>query len=182
MFFPIAIFLMAASAEESNIPDMLESKSPTYEVIPMEHQTNQKVSIPAFSPISDLRFSSHFGTRNDPFTGRRKRHSGVDIPSPKGTPIYATADGIVSYSGIRGGYGKMVEINHGAEITTRYAHMSEIVSKKYARVKRGDIIGLVGSTGRSTGPHLHYEIRIDGVSINPSHFLDQIDTKYIKGE
>ncbi|MES2987238.1 MAG: M23 family metallopeptidase [Pseudomonadota bacterium] len=98
-------------------------------------------------------------------------HAGVDIPGAIGTPIYATADGVISHAGRQGGYGNLVQINHGRGIETRYGHLSKIIVSDNTRVKRGQLIGLMGSTGRSTGSHLHYEVRVDGKAVNPIPFL-----------
>ena len=133
------------------------------------------VSIPSRKPVSALTFTSSFGVRSDPFKGGRAMHAGVDIPGPIGTPIYATADGIVGRAQRAGGYGNLVEIEHGQGIQTRYGHLSSIVAAPGARVKRGDLIGLMGSTGRSTGSHLHYEVRLDGRAVNPMPFLQSSD-------
>jgi murein DD-endopeptidase MepM/ murein hydrolase activator NlpD len=133
------------------------------------------IAIPSVQPVQHLTFTSNFGIRSDPFRGSAAMHAGVDIPGPTGTPIYATADGIVSNADRQGGYGNMVEINHGKGITTRYGHLSKIVVTANGRVRRGQIIGLMGSTGRSTGPHLHYEVRIDGHAVNPVPFLTTAD-------
>ncbi|MEH3035995.1 MAG: M23 family metallopeptidase [Sphingomonas adhaesiva] len=133
------------------------------------------IAIPSVQPVQKLQFTSNFGIRSDPFRGTAAMHAGVDIPGPTGTPIYATADGIVSHAGRQGGYGNMVEINHGKGIATRYGHLSKIVVGDNTRVKRGQLIALMGSTGRSTGPHLHYEVRIDGHAVNPVPFLTTAD-------
>lgn len=133
------------------------------------------VSIPSRKPVSSLSFTSSYGVRSDPFKGGRAMHAGVDIPGPIGTPIYATADGIVGRAQRAGGYGNLVEIEHGQGIQTRYGHLSSIVAQPGARVKRGDLIGLMGSTGRSTGSHLHYEVRLDGRAVNPMPFLQSSD-------
>lgn len=129
------------------------------------------ISIPSIRPTDNMALTSRFGTRSDPFTGRRARHNGIDVPNPVGTPIYATADGIVGRAQWVGGYGNYVEINHGNEMQTRYGHMSARAVEPGATVRRGQIIGYVGSTGRSTGPHLHYEVRIAGVPVNPLPFI-----------
>ncbi len=115
------------------------------------------------------RLSSGFGTRWHPILKKRRMHSGLDIAAPRGTPIYATGDGRVKFVGRRGGYGKMVELRHGNGITTRYGHMSKYKKGLSVglKVKRGDVIGYVGSTGRSTGNHVHYEFRINNVAKNP---------------
>lgn len=133
------------------------------------------IAIPSVQPVQHLTFTSNFGIRSDPFRSTAAMHAGVDIPGPTGTPIYATADGIVSNADRQGGYGNMVEINHGKGITTRYGHLSKIIVSDNARVRRGQIIGLMGSTGRSTGPHLHYEVRIDNHAVNPVPFLTTAD-------
>lgn len=129
------------------------------------------IAIPAIQPVAQMSFTSDYGVRSDPFRGTAAMHAGVDIPGRIGTPIYATADGIVDRAERSGGYGNMVEINHGKGIQTRYGHLSKILVAPYARVKRGQLIALMGSTGRSTGSHLHYEVRIDGSAVNPRPFL-----------
>ncbi len=129
------------------------------------------VAIPSRKPIDKMSLSSDFGTRSDPFSGRRARHNGIDIPAPRGTPIFATADGTIGRAQWVSGYGKYVEINHGANIQTRYGHMSEYIVSSGQKVRKGDIIGYVGSTGRSTGNHLHYEVRLSGVPVNPMNFV-----------
>jgi murein DD-endopeptidase MepM/ murein hydrolase activator NlpD len=103
-------------------------------------------------------------------------HAGIDLAGPLGTPIYATADGIVGRSEYSGAYGNLVEINHGQGIQTRYGHMSRLIARPGQRVRRGELIGLMGSTGRSTGSHLHYEVRIDGRAVNPIPFIQSADT------
>lgn len=133
------------------------------------------IAIPSVQPVQNLKFTSNFGIRSDPFRGTAAMHAGVDIPGPVGTPIYATADGIVSHAGRQGGYGNLVEVNHGKGIATRYGHLSRIIVADNTRVQRGQLIGLMGSTGRSTGPHLHYEVRIDGHAVNPIPFLTTAD-------
>jgi murein DD-endopeptidase MepM/ murein hydrolase activator NlpD len=129
------------------------------------------IAIPSAQPVDMLTFTSNFGVRSDPFRGTAAMHAGVDIPGPIGTPIYATADGIIARAERSGGYGNLVEVNHGKGIETRYGHLSRIIVAPNARVKRGQLIGLMGSTGRSTGSHLHYEVRIDGRAVNPVPFL-----------
>lgn len=128
-------------------------------------------SIPSAMPVAGARWTSSFGVRSDPFRGRSAMHAGIDMAGPVGTPIYATADATVGHAGVRGGYGNLVELEHGAGISTRYGHLSRILVIAGERVRRGQQIGLMGSTGRSTGSHLHYEVRIDGNAINPLPFL-----------
>ena len=134
-------------------------------------------AIPSAQPLRTASsFTSGFGVRSDPFRGRAAMHGGVDLAGPVGTPIYATADGIVGRSEYNnGGYGNLVEINHGQGIQTRYGHLSRRVAEAGQRVRRGDLIGLMGSTGRSTGSHLHYEVRIDGRAVNPVPFMQSND-------
>jgi murein DD-endopeptidase MepM/ murein hydrolase activator NlpD len=129
------------------------------------------VAIPSQRPVDAVTFTSSFGVRNDPFHGGAAMHAGVDIPGPYGTPIYATADGIVGRAGRANGYGNLVELDHGRGIQTRYGHLSSIAVMQGQRVKRGDLIARMGSTGRSTGNHLHYEVRLDGSAVNPMPFM-----------
>ncbi len=111
--------------------------------------------------------SSTFGPRSDPFTGTQRMHSAIDIVAPKGTPIQSPADGIVTYAGPDPGLGNMLVIDHGYGVLTRYGHNNANLVREGQRVKRGDVVATVGSTGRSTGPHLHYEVHINDVAINP---------------
>lgn len=117
------------------------------------------------------RISSGYGWRRSPFTGRREFHRGMDIATYRGAPVTAPADGVVKFSGRRGGLGKVLVIDHGHGIVTRYGHLSKIYKKPGDRVKRGDLVARVGNTGRSTGPHLHYEIRVGGKAVNPRKFM-----------
>jgi murein DD-endopeptidase MepM/ murein hydrolase activator NlpD len=130
------------------------------------------VSIPSINPVESMRMTSQYGYRTDPFQGRRKNHKGLDIAGPIGTPIYATADGVIGRAQWVSGYGKYVEIEHGNAIQTRYGHLSAMNVYSGQRVRKGDVIGFMGSTGRSTGSHLHYEVRIAGEPVNPNSFLE----------
>lgn len=121
--------------------------------------------------IGEVEFTSGFGVRSDPFLGRPAMHTGLDFRAAMGDPVRATANGKVASSGWAGGYGRMVEIDHGNGLSTRYGHLSEINVKVGDLIKIGQVIGAVGSTGRSTGPHLHYETRIDGDAVDPQKFL-----------
>jgi len=135
-------------------------------------------AIPSAFPLHNaVNFTSGFGVRSDPFRGRAAMHPGIDLAGPLGTPVYATADGVVDRSEWNsGGYGNLVEIDHGQGIQTRYGHLSQRIALPGQRVHRGDLIGLMGSTGRSTGSHLHYEVRIDGSAVNPVPFLQASST------
>ncbi len=133
------------------------------------------ISIPSVQPVANMSFTSNFGIRSDPFRGSAAFHPGVDIQCGIGTAVYATADGVVDRAERSGGYGNLVEIDHGRGIATRYGHLSKILVAAGQKVKRGQLIALSGSTGRSTGPHLHYEVRIDGRAVNPLPFLQTAD-------
>jgi murein DD-endopeptidase MepM/ murein hydrolase activator NlpD len=129
-------------------------------------------SLPVHRPMSgEFDITSSFGPRSDPFTRSPAMHTGIDFRAPSGSPIRVTAAGRVVEADWVGGYGNMVEVDHGHGLTTRYAHMSSIAVEVGATINRGDIVGRVGSTGRSTGPHLHYETRLDGDPIDPMRFL-----------
>jgi murein DD-endopeptidase MepM/ murein hydrolase activator NlpD len=130
------------------------------------------MSVPSMKPVSNLQFTSLYGVRSDPFRGTAAMHAGVDIPGPVGTPIYATADGVVGRAGWVGGYGNLVELEHGKGLQTRYGHLSKLLVAPGSRVTRGQLIGLMGSTGRSTGSHLHYEVRMDGQAVNPVPYME----------
>jgi len=130
-----------------------------------------KAATPNGWPVEKGWMSSPFGIRADPFTGRRAFHRGVDIASPLGSPILAMADGVVSHAGLKQGYGLMVEVTHGHGYTTRYAHASEVLVKVGDRVTKGDKVARVGSSGRSTGPHLHFEVFREDKAANPVSYL-----------
>ncbi len=140
------------------------------------------VSVPSRMPLDGARMSSSYGMRDHPVLRKRKRHNGVDLAAPTGTPIYATADGIVGRADRFSSYGLYVSIDHGAELETRYAHMSRLAVAAGDTVKKGDVIGYVGSTGRSTGPHLHYEVRIDGVAVNPIPYMVETEIQVAANE
>ncbi|WP_225205236.1 M23 family metallopeptidase [Novosphingobium huizhouense] len=130
------------------------------------------VSIPSLMPVNSARaMSSGFGLRVHPVLGGLRQHKGIDLPAATGTPIYASADGVVGKADWFGGYGLCVELEHGASLETRYGHMSRIAVAEGQRVRKGDVIGYVGSTGRSTGPHLHYEVRVAGEAVNPLPYM-----------
>ena len=131
-------------------------------------------SIPAIQPVNNddlTRIASGFGKRIDPFTKAKKFHYGIDFTAPQGTPVYASGDGVVTRADNRSsGYGNHIRIDHGYGYTSLYAHLYKFNVKRYQRIKRGDLIGYVGNTGRSSAPHLHYEIFKDNVKINPINF------------
>ncbi len=129
-------------------------------------------SVPAYMPVKDYRYTSGFGFRYDPFNGGSAMHAGVDMAGAMGEPIYAAANGTVARAGAANGYGNLVELSHGKGIETRYGHLSKILVQPGETVRQGQLIARMGSTGRSTGTHLHYEVRIDGRAVNPRPFLD----------
>jgi murein DD-endopeptidase MepM/ murein hydrolase activator NlpD len=138
----------------------------------MDRLTRTLALVPYRKPvIGEVEFTSGFGVRSDPFLGRPAMHTGLDFRAQMGDPVRATANGKVISAGWSGGYGRMVEVDHGNGLSTRYGHLSEINVKVGDAVRIGQVIGAVGSTGRSTGPHLHYETRIDGEAVDPQKFL-----------
>jgi len=136
----------------------------------LENQRNLLSSTPAIRPTKGW-ISSNFGYRTSPFTGLREFHKGLDIANRKGTPIIATGDGTVTFTGSKGFLGKVIVINHGHGMVTRYGHLQKILKKRGENVKRGDTIALVGSSGRGTGPHLHYEVLLNGIPVNPKKYI-----------
>ncbi len=125
---------------------------------------------PSIWPVEGF-ISSSFGGRSSPFSGRTEFHKGLDINNRAGTPIIAPARGNVSFAGMDGAYGNSVEIHHGGGVSTKYAHMQHFIVKENQWVQRGEIIGYIGMTGRTTGPHLHYEVRLNGVAVNPMRYI-----------
>lgn len=136
----------------------------------LEKKKNLLVSTPSIRPANGVR-TSKFGYRTSPFTGEREFHAGLDIANKKGTKVIATADGIISYEGRKRFIGNEVLIDHGHGVVTKYGHLSKILVQAGLRVHRGDVIGLMGTTGRSTGPHVHYEVRINGIPVNPEKYI-----------
>ncbi|MEJ5977047.1 M23 family metallopeptidase [Novosphingobium sp. PS1R-30] len=159
-------------AEPSRVPQLAalldaapnKSLNSTVSALPVEGQT------PAGLPLASFRQTSQFGLRLHPVLGLLRNHKGIDLAAPLGTPIRATADGTVSRAAWAGGYGLMVELSHGNRTETRYGHMSRLAVMPGEKVAKDSIIGYVGSTGRSTGPHLHYEVLIDGRAVDPLAF------------
>lgn len=145
-------------------------------------QKDKLAHIPSVLPINikDFTMSSGYGYRRDPVYGAQRFHEGLDFAAPTGTEVYATADGIVEIADRKGGYGNMIDITHGYNYLTRYAHLSKIIVSEGDEVKRGQLIGYVGSTGKSTGPHLHYEVRFKDEPQNPVnyYFMDLTPEEY----
>jgi len=136
----------------------------------LKEQKSILACTPSIRP-TDGWFSSGFGYRISPFTNQREFHKGIDIATRIGTPIIAPADGLIVHAGKEGNFGNMIAINHGYNLKTRYGHLSKYRIKKGQYVKRGQIIAEVGNTGRCTGPHLHYEVLLNGVPVNPVRFI-----------
>jgi murein DD-endopeptidase MepM/ murein hydrolase activator NlpD len=136
----------------------------------LESQKNLLAHTPAIRPVKGW-ITSTFGYRRSPFTNKREFHKGLDISNRKGTAIVATANGVVSYVGNKGQLGKLVVIDHGHGMITRFAHLDKIICKVGDSVLRGAVIGHMGNSGRSTGPHLHYEVRLNGVPMNPTKYI-----------
>lgn len=135
------------------------------------------VAIPSRMPLDNATVTSGYGMRDHPVLRKRANHKGIDLAAPSGTPIYATADGTIERANWFSSYGNYIQIGHGNAIETRFAHLSRIVVSDGQKVRKGDLIGYVGSTGRSTGPHLHYEVRIDGRAVDPRPFMVETEAQ-----
>ena len=159
----------------SSVSSQIERQADVFSIIDSDLQSARVkfLSIPNESPLTDTIAVSNFGMRIDPFTGRRASHEGIDFIAPTGTPILAAAAGVVIDAKWHPGYGNMVEIEHNNKTTTRYAHASKLLVQPGDIVRLGQNIALVGSTGRSTGPHLHFEVRVNGVPQDPNKFLEK---------
>jgi hypothetical protein len=153
-----------AASEHADIMTVIESR--------LFEQKVKKMMVPTQQPVLDANLGSTFGWRIDPITGRSALHTGLDFPAPTGTPIYAAAGGVVVTNEYHPQYGNMLEVDHGNDLVTRYAHASRILAKKGDLVKRGQRIADVGNTGRSTGAHLHFEVWVQGVPQDPQKFLN----------
>ena len=137
----------------------------------LEEQRNILACTPTIRPVDGGYVSSSFGYRTSPFTGRKEFHKGLDISIKQGTPIIATADGVVSFAGTKGLLGNTIIIDHGYGMITRFGHAQKLLKKRGETVKRGEVIAYVGNTGRSTGPHVHYEVQLNGVQVNPKRYI-----------
>lgn len=160
-------------AELRDLSKQLEDRSRQLSVLEtmlMNRQLQAEV-MPTGRPIERGWLSSYFGQRNDPFTGRRQHHSGVDFAGKEGSNIIAVAAGVVTFSGRRSGYGRTVEVNHGSGYVTRYAHNRENVVEVGDTVKKGQVVAIMGSSGRSTGPHVHFEVLHNGKAVDPKRYI-----------
>ena len=161
---------MIAGLERLKAETSIQERSFQELVEYLEDQKSLLASTPSIWPVKGW-LTSGFGYRTSPFTGRREMHKGIDVATRSGTPIIAPADGIVVFAGREGGFGNMILVDHGYGIVTRYGHCSSLEVKKGEKVRRGDVIAKVGNTGRSTGPHLHYEVAVNGVAVNPMRYI-----------
>lgn len=150
-----------AAVQQQNFETLLNS---------LKDKRNLLAATPSLRPTTGW-ISSDFGYRVSPFTGRREFHNGLDIANHEGTPIIAPADGVITYADNRWLIGNMITIDHGYGVLTRYGHLKKFLKKKGDRVKRGETIALMGNTGRSTGPHLHYQVRLNGVPVDPMKYI-----------
>jgi murein DD-endopeptidase MepM/ murein hydrolase activator NlpD len=144
----------------------------------LEEKRSLLASTPTIWPVKGM-VTAGYGYRSSPFTGQREMHEGLDVAAPPGTAIVATAEGVVSFAGPLSAFGNVVFINHGHGFTTFYAHNSSNRVKEGQMVKRGEVIAYVGATGRATGPHVHYEVQVNGVTVNPmKYIIDQSGIKF----
>ncbi len=172
-----------AVSQQSALPDLLQEMQTLEQMIDSrQHQlalvedlimnSNLEESLhPAGRPIKKGWISSYFGMRNDPFSGKRAMHKGMDFAGKEGSEVVAVAAGVVTWAGERYGYGDMVEINHGKGTVTRYGHNKEVLVQVGDRIKQGQVIATMGSSGRSTGPHVHFEVLKNGKSVNPTKYI-----------
>lgn len=169
---------MAPLASEATTPDLstmeIQVQSLADDMAALEGRLGERrtrlSSMPTITPVKGL-FTSRYGVRSDPFDGRRAFHHGIDISAPRGRSVRATGDARVIKAGWHGSLGQVVYLAHGYGIVTRYGHLSKIEVEVGQKVRRGDIVGRVGSTGRSTGNHLHYEVHVDGEAQNPLYYI-----------
>ncbi|MCP4113334.1 MAG: M23 family metallopeptidase [Desulfobacteraceae bacterium] len=152
---------MATTTQEEGFESLIKE---------LDGQKNLLASTPAIRPVRGV-LTSKFGRRRSPFTGLKEFHKGLDIANRRGTPVVATADGTVTFAATKGFLGKLVTVNHGHGMVTNYGHLDKILKKSGEKVKRGDIIGTVGTSGRTTGPHVHYEVRISGMPVDPEKYI-----------
>lgn len=157
-------------ASLSKTVDERNDQMSVLEALLVQDSVNKKF-LPSYAPVDSVQYTSNFGNRIDPFTGLQSFHEGVDFHGEKGTPVVAAASGRVIAAEAHPQYGNMVEIDHGNGLVSRYAHASRLLVKEGDLVVRGQKIAEIGSTGRSTGPHLHFEVRLNGVAQNPARFL-----------
>lgn len=165
--------VFSVKADASKLLRQAELQRESYRdiIASLEATTDVQRHTPSLRPVNVGFISSYFGRRMDPITGRRSMHRGVDFSARKGTPVFAPADGVITFSGRWKTYGKVVEISHGLGFVTRYAHLEQQLVRKGQKVKRGDIIARVGASGKSTFSHLHYEVEVNGRRVDPLKYV-----------
>jgi murein DD-endopeptidase MepM/ murein hydrolase activator NlpD len=166
---PLADFLSMLDMLDSEMEDR-EQKLSVLESLLMSRSLHERV-MPSGRPIAEGWLSSRYGKRNDPFTGKQDFHKGLDFAGKKGSEVIVVGDGVVSWAGKRTGYGNLIEVNHGNGYITRYGHNERHLVEVGEKVKKGQQIALMGSTGRSTGPHVHFEVLQNGKTVNPSKYI-----------
>lgn len=184
---PLHLILLLASPPDVDrvppgiTPELPDGAAATFRPIPADPEQKAKVAAPVAPRVERARavlprLSSRFGRRGDPLRGTMAVHHGIDIPGALGTPVLAAASGRVRFAGSAGSYGGMIEIAHDGAIGTRYAHLSRILVRPGARVEQGQPVALMGSTGRSTGSHLHFEVRVGGSAVDPLPWLAGVES------
>ena len=168
---PLADFLSMLDQLEAEMEDR-DQKLSVLESLLMSRSLSERV-MPSGRPVEDGWLSSRYGKRNDPFSGKQDFHNGLDFAGKRGSEVIAVGDGVVSWAGKKSGYGKLIEINHGNGYATRYGHNQSHMVAVGDTVKKGQQIALMGSTGRSTGPHVHFEVLHNGKKVNPSEFIGE---------
>jgi murein DD-endopeptidase MepM/ murein hydrolase activator NlpD len=148
-------------------------KAPALAAASIAPMVASKVSIPSRVPVDGFRLTSDYGIRVHPVLGGRRAHKGIDLATPVGTPVHAPADGVIAKAEWFSSYGLYIQVEHGGELETRYGHLSRLNVAAGQFVHKGDVIGYVGTTGRSTGPHLHYEVRVAGIAVNPVPYMQE---------
>lgn len=174
-FLPAELSEEGLQRELDRLAESIQKRSDDFaflEFALLEQQVKKR-ALPTTLPVQEGQLGSVFGYRQDPLVGVRALHEGLDFSAETGTPVLAAADGVVQFAGVHPEFGNVIDLDHGEGLLTRYAHLSKIDVQPGALIKRGKRIGAVGSTGRSTGSHLHFEVRMLGVPQNPAHFLKQ---------
>jgi len=175
----------SSTTSSTSIPDFMQqfdelsrqlddrsSQLSVLETMLMNRKLHDEVS-PAGRPIRKGWVSSYYGMRNDPFTGKREHHQGIDLAGKQGSEVISVASGVVTWASKRYGYGNLVEVNHGNGYTTRYGHNKSIIVKVGDKISKGDVLSLMGSTGRSTGPHVHFEVLKNGRHVDPTKYISK---------
>ena len=174
-FLPVPMAADELQREIDRLALAVESKTDELTLVEsslLEKRVSERL-MPTVLPVKEAVFGSPFGLRSDPIAGLRSMHEGLDFSAETGTPVVVAADGVVLSTNFHSEYGKVIDVDHGDGLTSRYAHLSTVDVKPGMLVKRGEKIGAVGTSGRSTGPHLHFEVRMLGVAQNPARFLKQ---------